>query len=221
MDRTFKPEKKRVYMSASRARTRGEEYYPSEVLKKQINEYCMQTGVYKSELAVRLLKSFFAARKKKGADPKRIALLPEVKAGDYTKKAEGSLTMAGIAAEIARKEKIRIVPTGQQALLQLGLSAEEPMKSVYLTDSCSKTIKIGDRTLVFRPARSKMGVLRGKISGPMVRALKTIGEKGIDQDMQHKLASLLSKEKPDIAEADALLAPGWIGRLMVKLIEKK
>jgi len=45
------------------ANKRREIYYPSEHLKKQLNEYSLQTGEYKSELAVRLLKEFFKARK--------------------------------------------------------------------------------------------------------------------------------------------------------------
>jgi hypothetical protein len=45
------------------ANKRVEKYYPSEHLKKQLNEYSLQTGEYKSELAVRLLKEFFKARK--------------------------------------------------------------------------------------------------------------------------------------------------------------
>lgn len=76
MEKTLKPKKKRAYKSTHRTRMRGEEYYPPDALKKQLNDYSLQTGVYKSELAVRLLLSFFAARKETGADPKEIVLLP-------------------------------------------------------------------------------------------------------------------------------------------------
>lgn len=39
-------------------------YYPSEALKKKLNNYALQTGEYKSELAVRLAREFFDARRK-------------------------------------------------------------------------------------------------------------------------------------------------------------
>src|ERR1700677_1769407 len=87
-------------------------------------------------------------------------------------------SMAEIATEISRKEKLRIIATGQQALLQLGLSTQVPMKSVYLTDGGPRTIKIGNRALVFKPTTPKMLALRGRISGPMIQALKTLGKNG-------------------------------------------
>jgi hypothetical protein len=45
-----------------------ERYYPSEALKKKLNNYALQTGEYKSELAVRLLKEFFEAKRKENAN---------------------------------------------------------------------------------------------------------------------------------------------------------
>jgi len=130
-------------------------------------------------------------------------------------------SIAEIATEISRKEKLRIIPTGQQALLQLGLSTQVPMKSIYLTDGGPRNIKIGNRTLVFKPTTPKMLALKGKISGPVIQALKTLGKDAIDTDMQNKIADLLSGENPFIAEADAMLAPAWIRAIMMKLIKNK
>ncbi len=130
-------------------------------------------------------------------------------------------SLAEIAAEISRKEKLRIIPTGQQALLQLGLSTQVPMKSVYLTDGGPRNIKIGNRTLVFKPTTPKMMALRGKISGPAIQAIKALGKDGIDEDMQNRLALLLRTENPIFAEADAMLAPSWIRALIMKLINNK
>lgn len=46
-----------------------EYYYPSEGLKKKLNAYSLQTGEYKSEIAVRLLKEFFEAKKRENGNP--------------------------------------------------------------------------------------------------------------------------------------------------------
>lgn len=43
-------------------------YYPSEALKKKLNDYALQTGEYKSELAVRLAQEFFEAKRKESFD---------------------------------------------------------------------------------------------------------------------------------------------------------
>lgn len=72
MEQSTPQQEKRTYESRKRPRFRGEEYYPSQDLKDQLNAYSMQTGVYKSELAVKLLKAFFSARKKEGKDPEVI-----------------------------------------------------------------------------------------------------------------------------------------------------
>ncbi len=130
-------------------------------------------------------------------------------------------SIAEIATQISRKEKLRIIPTGQQALLQLGLSIQVPMKSIYLTDGGPRNIKIGNRTLVFKPTTPKMLSLKGKISGLMIQALKTLGKEAITKDIENKLAALLATENPFIAEADAMLAPAWIRAIMIKLIKTK
>lgn len=75
MPDTTQPKKKR-YASELEPIKRVERYYPSESLKNELNDYSMTTGVYKSELAVKLLRSFFAARRKEGRDPTIIVLLP-------------------------------------------------------------------------------------------------------------------------------------------------
>ena len=68
-------------------------------------------------------------------------------------------SLAEIATAIAKKEKLRIIPTGDQALLQLGISTQVPMKSVYLTDGeTPRNIKIGNRTLVFKPTTPSIGI---------------------------------------------------------------
>jgi hypothetical protein len=130
-------------------------------------------------------------------------------------------SLAEIATELSRKEKLRIIPTGQQALLQLGLSTQVPMKSIYLTDGGPRNIKIGNRVLIFKPTTPKMTALKGKISGPVIQALKTLGKDGVNEDVENKIASLLSTENPILAEADAMLAPAWIRALMMKFIKNK
>ena len=48
-----------------------------------------------------------------------------------------------VAKGIAKRDRIRIVPTGVYALNALGLSTQIPMKLVFLTDGAPREIKIG------------------------------------------------------------------------------
>ena len=130
-------------------------------------------------------------------------------------------SMAEVATQIARKEKLRIIPTGQQAILQLGLSTQVPMNSIYLTDGGPRKIKIGNRLLVFKPTTPKMLALRGKISSLAIQALKTLGKGGINDEILHKLALALRNENIFMAEADAMLAPAWIREIIMNLIKNK
>jgi len=48
-----------------------------------------------------------------------------------------------VVAGIAKRDKIRLLPTGVYALNALGLSTQVPMKIVLLTDGSPREIKIG------------------------------------------------------------------------------
>ncbi|MEO6831187.1 MAG: DUF6088 family protein [Chitinophagaceae bacterium] len=128
-------------------------------------------------------------------------------------------SLAEIATDIARKEKLRIIPTGDQALLQLGLSTQVPMKSIYLTDGGPRNFKIGNRVLVFKPTTPKNLSLQGKISGLIIQALKTLGKDRITEEIRSKIRTLLAAENPIIAESDATLAPAWIRTIIMNIIK--
>ncbi|SKB95854.1 hypothetical protein SAMN05660903_03492 [Salegentibacter salinarum] len=53
-------------------------------------------------------------------------------------------TTEEIALAIAKRDRARIIPTGNQALNKLGLSTQVPMNIVYLTDGSSRSIKINN-----------------------------------------------------------------------------
>jgi predicted transcriptional regulator of viral defense system len=55
-----------------------------------------------------------------------------------------------IAEAIAKRDKIRIIPTSIYALQQLGISTQIPMNVIYLTDGAPRKIKVGKRTITLR-----------------------------------------------------------------------
>jgi len=60
-----------------------------------------------------------------------------------------------IAATFAKKEHLKIMPTGQYALNKIGLSNQVPMKMVYLTNGTKKNISLGKSSIVFQPTTTK------------------------------------------------------------------
>jgi hypothetical protein len=60
-------------------------------------------------------------------------------------------SMEEIAASLAEKEHVKIMPTGQYALNKIGLSNQVPMKMVFLTNGTKKNITIGKSSILFQP----------------------------------------------------------------------
>jgi hypothetical protein len=123
-----------------------------------------------------------------------------------------------IAKAIARRDKARIVPTGVQALNKLGLSTQVPMKVVYLTDGAARTIKVGKRTITFKKTSPKNLLVQGKLSGLAIQALKTIGQKKLDEEVIEKIQVILQNEKKENIINDAKLSPAWINKILMQAI---
>lgn len=125
-----------------------------------------------------------------------------------------------VAKEIARRDKARIVPTGVTAMNKLGLSAQVPLNSVYLTDGAPRSIQVGKRSIKFKKTTPKNLMAKGKISSLVIQALREIGKDDITEFQLTRINELLKKEKPENVIHDAGLAPVWIARIMIDAIKE-
>jgi hypothetical protein len=128
-------------------------------------------------------------------------------------------TTEEIAKAIAKRDKARIIPTGVLALNALGLSAQIPLKIVYLTDGSARTVKVGQRTIKFKKASPKNLAATGNISGLVIQALKEIGKDNVTEDEIKIVLKQLKKEEPHRLEHDIKLAPEWIRIIMRKALK--
>ncbi len=119
-----------------------------------------------------------------------------------------------IAAAIAKRDRIRIVPTGIYALNALGLSTQVPMKVVLLTDGSPRLIKVGKRTILLKKAAPKNLSGKGEISRLVIQALKEIGKNRVTVNEEKRILFLLKKENPRFLLHDISLAPVWIQKIM-------
>lgn len=126
-------------------------------------------------------------------------------------------SVESIAEAIARRDKARIVPTGEYAMNILGLSTQIPMKVIYLTDGMPRKIMLGNRTLILKKAAPKNLVAKGKISGLVIQALKFIGKDNLTEITEHKVIDLLKQESQENLIHDMSLAPEWIRILMRRI----
>lgn len=130
-------------------------------------------------------------------------------------------SMDEIAKAIAKRDKARIIPTGEQALNQLGLSTQIPMKVVYLTDGSPRTIRVGKRTLKFKKTAPRNLAVKGEISGLVIHAMKALGKEGLSAEVRSRLRQLLKQEDPQTVKSDADLAPAWIRAFMLNALQKQ
>jgi hypothetical protein len=132
----------------------------------------------------------------------------------------GKLTPSAeeVAEAIAKRDRIRTVPTGSYALNALGLSTQVPMNIVLLTDGSPREIKVGKRTIKFKKITPKNLLAKGRISRLVIQALKEIGNGKITAEEEQKILDLLRKEEVNNLKHDIALAPVWIQKIMKKAL---
>jgi ribosomal protein S19E (S16A) len=121
-----------------------------------------------------------------------------------------------VAEAIAKRDRIRTVPTGSYALNAVGLSTQIPMNIVLLTDGSPREIKVGKRTIKFKRTTPKNLLAKGKISRLVIQALKEIGNGNVTEDEGKKIFELLKKEDEKNLKHDIALAPVWIQKMIKK-----
>lgn len=149
-------------------------------------------------------------------------VISRVAQGIYVRPKESSLigklvpTAEEVAEAIAKRDRIRTVPTGSYALNALGLSTQVPMNIVLLTDGSPREIKVGKRTIKFKKTTPKNLLAKGKISRLVIQALKEIGNGKVSEEEEKKMIELLKKEDEKDLKHDTALAPVWIQKIMKK-----
>jgi hypothetical protein len=123
-----------------------------------------------------------------------------------------------VAEAIAKRDKIRTVPTGSYALNALGLSTQVPMNIVLLTDGSPREIKVGKRKIKFKKTTPKNLMAKGKISRLVIQAIKEIGIGKLNEAEEKKILDLLLKENEKDLRHDIALAPVWIQKIMKKAL---
>ena len=125
-----------------------------------------------------------------------------------------------IAAEIAKRDKAVIIPTGVTATNRLGFSEQVPMITSFLTTGSSRRLAIGKRTVVLKHGAPKNFAFKSALMRDLVQALRCIGENNITAKDEVQISKLL-KENTDmeIIAKDLLLAPMWMRSIIKRNIK--
>ncbi|MBO9614693.1 MAG: type IV toxin-antitoxin system AbiEi family antitoxin domain-containing protein [Dyadobacter sp.] len=119
-----------------------------------------------------------------------------------------------IVKHIARRDHVRIIPTGPAALNLVGLSTQVAMNLVYLTDGAPRKLKIGMQTVVFKATTAKRVAFKGYLTMLVVQALRERGQDRVTERDLKRVKELLQREDERVIRHDLKLAPTWIAKLL-------
>lgn len=126
-----------------------------------------------------------------------------------------------IAHAIAGKGSLRLQPSGAYAANLLGLTEQVPMKLAFLTDGVSRTIHIGNQTIILKHTTPRNMATAGRISGLLIQALRHLKRPHIDDQIIAALEARLTEDDKAVLLADAHLAPVWIADIMRRIAQGK
>lgn len=125
-------------------------------------------------------------------------------------------TFEEIAAAIARRDKSKIVPTGNYALNKLGLSTQLPMNVVFLTDGSPRKVKLaGERGITFRHTAKKNLAFQNDFSMLLTFALREIGAANLTEEQKDHVRELIRTVPLEILKKDFALIPAWIRKIIL------
>ena len=102
-----------------------------------------------------------------------------------------------------------IVPCGGSAANRLGLTAQNPVREVYLTSGPSRHLRFGPITVELRHAPRWQLAAPHRKAGDVIRALAWLGPREIEHSLEQVMLGLSSEELVELAAARAVM-PIWM-----------
>ncbi len=126
-----------------------------------------------------------------------------------------------IANALKGRDDFRLQVSGAHAANVLGISTQVPVRTVFLTDSRSRKVKLGKREIVLKNTSTRQMATAGRISGTVIQALRWIGQRHVDDRMIASLRRRLSDGDKQQLLKDLRYAPAWIAEIMRKIAQPK
>ncbi len=92
------------------------------------------------------------------------------------------------------------------------------MKIAYLTNGRSRSIQFGQQQIILRHTTSKNMAAAGRISGPMIQALRYVGRRHVDDQILSTLRRQISAADRKTILKDLRYAPVWVADILRRLI---
>lgn len=127
-----------------------------------------------------------------------------------------------LVAQTAKRDKAKIISTGETAANRLGFSTQVPMNTCFLTTGASRKLTLGERTVTLKHGAPKNFAYKNRLMAELVQALKSIGDTNITPEDEHIIRKVLANiPQSDTIEHDLQLTPLWIRQLIRKTKHEK
>lgn len=128
-------------------------------------------------------------------------------------------SIENIAIAVAKRDKVRIMPTGAYVLNALGLSTQVPANAVFVTDGSARRISIGKgRGILFKhTSEMRNFAFQSEIMMMLVAALREMGEGNITVEQMAILKKHLQTVSQEDINHDMQLAPVWVRKILLSL----
>lgn len=126
-----------------------------------------------------------------------------------------------LAQAWAKKNGLRLVPSGAYAANLLGLTTQVPAKITYYTNGRTKTLTLGPYSIRLLNRGPKTMDVEGRGSALVLQALRYLGKDSVTPEKIARLRGMLRKK--DRAELKLALshAPAWMKPVLHQIIDKE
>jgi hypothetical protein len=126
-----------------------------------------------------------------------------------------------LAQAWAKKNGLRLVPSGAYAANLLGLTTQVPARITYYTNGRTKTLTLGPYSIRLLNRGPKTMDVEGRVGALVLQALRYIGKGGVTPEKIARLRVALHKR--DRAELALALshAPAWMKPALHQIIAKE
>lgn len=116
-----------------------------------------------------------------------------------------------ITAAIARRDALKLLPSGAHAANTLGLSTQVAARTAYGVAGRSRVQPTaGKASIILRQRSTKTMALAGRSSGWLAEALRNIGRENITSDRLRGLREKLTEKDRRQLHADIRYVPAWM-----------
>ena len=125
-----------------------------------------------------------------------------------------------LIVKIAKHDKAKVMPCGDNALNILGLSTQVPTNYTYLTTGSSRRLTIGNRHITLKRRVPRNFAFKTKLGALLTQALKTLGKNNVGKQELAQIQALIKKEKNiEAVKEDIKLMPIWIRNTVLNTIK--